>query len=218
MPSPMSSADRPRTAAGTAATTGVTARPYIDDAQIIVDHGRGRFPQTEPLSFVHMPILGAHPRPAAPVYWCVFCVLVLTRVCTLGCVCLSEGGVISDAKLKPFIVDLVSHLKAGENLYIHCSNGNGRTGTVAAILLGVLYGLSSSDALDLSQRFRNHRVGTQGCMPDTHEQKMQVHRLLADADLAAAVKAAKPQRVRRDTQKECHNPSNKPRPNVPPLA
>lgn len=121
-------------------------------------------------------------------------------VCTLECACLSEGGVISDAKLKPFIVDLVSHLKAGENLYIHCSNGNGRTGTVAAILLGVLYGLSSSDALDLSQRFRNHRVGTQGCMPDTHEQKMQVHRLLADADLAAAVKAAKPQRVRRDTQ------------------
>ena len=61
MPSPLTSANHPRVGVASQ-SVGVTARPYINDAQIIVDHGRGRFPQREPLSFIHLPIPGTLPR------------------------------------------------------------------------------------------------------------------------------------------------------------
>ena len=174
MPSPLSSAHHPlvghvsqRTHPSTQSVgLGVTARPYIDDAQIIVDHGRGRFSQRDPLSFIHLPI----PEDGA--------------------------AIVDDAQLVPFVLDLIAHLKAREILYIHCSDGNGRTGTVACALLGLLYDLSSSETLDLVQRFRNHRSGTQGHMPDSHEQKMQVHRLLSDDAIREAARSVRPKKVR----------------------
>ena len=106
------------------------------------------------------------------------------------------GAVVHDEELIPFVLDLIAHLKAGENLYIHCSDGNGRTGTVACALLGLLYNLSSSETLDIVQRYRNHRTGTQGHMPESHEQKMQVHRLLFDKRLRPAAAAVAPKSVR----------------------
>ena len=106
------------------------------------------------------------------------------------------GATVDDAQLVPFVLDLIAHLKAGEKLYIHCSDGNGRTGTIASVLLGLLYDLSSSETLDLVQRYRNSRAGTQGHMPDSHEQKMQVHRLLADKRLRAAAASVRPKSVR----------------------
>lgn len=83
-------------------------------------------------------------------------------------------------------------MQAGEYLYIQCGDGNGRTGVVAAILLGLAYGLSSSEALDLSQRCRNDRPGAHGVSPESHEQKMQVHRLLSDASFRALAAATLP--------------------------
>lgn len=194
MPSPLTSANHPRVGASTQ-SVGVTARPYINDAQIIVDHGRGRFPQREPLSFIHLPIPSAFPNclhaPSACHPPCPHCAPMHVPTCA------DDGAaVIDDAKLVPFVLDLISHLKAGEKLYIHCGDGNGRTGTVACALLGLLYNLSSSETLDLVQRFRNHRAGTQGHMPDSHEQKMQVHRLLADDRLRAAAAGVPPKKVR----------------------
>lgn len=59
MPSPLTSAAHPKIGQHIPVST-VTARPYIEDAQIIVDHGRGRFPQSKPLSFIHLPIPGTH--------------------------------------------------------------------------------------------------------------------------------------------------------------
>jgi Ca2+-binding EF-hand superfamily protein len=94
-----------------------------------------------------------------------------------------EGAtsICDDRQLMGFVESLVSHIKADDGMYMHCDDGNGRTGTVASILLGVLYGLGSSEAMETVLRFRNQRSsGQKGDSPETHEQKMQVHRILQD--------------------------------------
>jgi hypothetical protein len=73
------------------------------------------------------------------------------------------------------VLTLLAAMRAGEYLYIQvsqcefvlpyllcllrynvnalqCADGNGRTGTIAALLLGLAQNLSSSEALDLTQR------------------------------------------------------------------
>jgi len=63
---------------------------------------------------------------------------------------------------------------AGELLYVHCGDGNGRTGTLVAVLLGLAHGISSAEALDLAQRSRNDRHSVGGSAPETQEQRSQV--------------------------------------------
>ena len=57
---------------------------------------------------------------------------------------------------------------------MHCGDGNGRTGTVVAVLLGLVHGISSAEALDLAQRSRNDRFSVGGSAPETQEQRSQV--------------------------------------------
>ena len=169
MPSPMVSAqknqaglpsNRARNAYGS--RNVVSARPYIDTAQVIVD--KGDFPQKRKhkLAFVHIPI----PE--------------------------TGGATIPDEDLIPPVLDLLAHLRAGEILYLQCADGNGRSGTIAALLLGLVYGLSSSEAIDACQRYRNDRPGTGGQAPETHEQKMQIHRLLRNERFLEQAKEVKP--------------------------
>lgn len=127
-----------------------TARNYMTEAQAMTDAGGCPASGGKPLSFVHLPITEA------------------------------DGSTVPDEQLKQFCMKLLKFIKAGEVLYVQCADGNGRTGSVAAVLLGLVYGLSSSEALDASQRYRASRAGTGGNSPETHEQKMQVHRVLAD--------------------------------------
>lgn len=103
-----------------------------------------------------------------------------------------NGATVPDDELKAFLLELIAYLKAGEFLYIQDSEGNGKSGTICAVLLGLVYRLSSSEALDLAQRSRGDRVGAHGFSPETHEQKMQVHRLLGDDSFRAAAAAAAP--------------------------
>ena len=85
-----------------------------------------------------------------------------------------DTAVGSDEATLQFVNDLTSYMKGGARLYIHCHDGNGRTGTVAALLLARLYGLSSHDALERVQLYRDTRVGLKGQCPETHAQKSQV--------------------------------------------
>ena len=97
-----------------------------------------------------------------------------------------------DAEAKAAALDLLAFMRAGEYVYLQCGTGDGRTGTMGAILLGLAYGLSSSEALDLAQRSRNDRLGASGSVVETHEQRMQVHRLLGDTRFRAAAAAVTP--------------------------
>jgi Ca2+-binding EF-hand superfamily protein len=143
----------------------VTAKPYVEQAQMVAE--AARLPQVaggKQLSFLHVPIRNA------------------------------DGGVTTDAIVKRLVQDLVAHIKAGEMIYLHCSDGNGRSGTIASVLLGATYGMSSSEALDAVQRSRDFRLGTSGRSPETHEQKMQVHRVLGDDRFRESVAAVAPRR------------------------
>jgi hypothetical protein len=123
----------------------VHAKPYLEDAQLIAEHsGMPQVSRERPLSFLHLPIPDAN------------------------------GATVADDVLGDFVVSLVGVVRAGDLLYIQCADGNGRTGTISALLLGILYGLTGSEALDLVQRCRDHRYGAHGLCPETHEQKMQV--------------------------------------------
>lgn len=141
----------------------VTARPYIRDAQSIVDAGGMPSSGSAPLSFVHVPI-----APGGP-------------------------GVLDDAAAKALVLQLVGYQRAGEFVYLHCGDGNGRSGTIAAILLGLAFNLGPVEAMALMQKSRNDRAGTQGPAPETHEQRMQVHRLLSDRMFRQAAAAVTPQ-------------------------
>lgn len=102
-----------------------------------------------------------------------------------------RGATVSDEVVKPFVLKLLSHILDGELLYLHCSDGNGRSGTIGAVLLGLVYEMSSSIALDAVGRYRSFRFGVPGPGIETHEQKMQVHRILADKQFRSAAKAVR---------------------------
>ncbi len=151
----------------------VTARPYMREAQAMVD--AGGLPQstsTTPLSFLHYPI--------AP----------------------GGMGVLDDGPLRALVLDIIAYMRAGEYIYLHCGDGNGRSGTVAAVVLGLTFGLGPVEAMALMQKSRNDRAGAQGPAPETHEQRMQVHRLLSDKSLrqaASAVSARHPDPLTTET-------------------
>jgi len=76
--------------------------------------------------------------------------------------------------LDNLIEDLAQRVSRGEVLYIHCWGGQGRTGLVAACLLGRLYPqLASEEALARVQAYFNLR-GAPGPSPETDEQTHQV--------------------------------------------
>lgn len=76
--------------------------------------------------------------------------------------------------LDRLVVDLAQRVESGEILYIHCHGGAGRTGLVAACLLGELYpSLTASEALERVQAYFTAR-GTAGRSPETAEQARQV--------------------------------------------
>ncbi|KAA0173577.1 hypothetical protein FNF27_04913 [Cafeteria roenbergensis] len=82
--------------------------------------------------------------------------------------------------------DLVNRLASGENLYVHCWGGHGRTGTVVSIMLGLMYGLPARNCMAYLQHVHDLRicpmdVGT----PQTSQQRRQVIRILSARPPAA---------------------------------
>ncbi|MFZ0733607.1 MAG: protein-tyrosine phosphatase family protein [Candidatus Sulfotelmatobacter sp.] len=75
----------------------------------------------------------------------------------------------SEAKLNEVLTEAVTTLKAGKNLLIHCRQGIGRTGLVAACLL-VRGGMTPSAAVDTISAVRGMAV------PETREQRDWIER------------------------------------------
>lgn len=74
---------------------------------------------------------------------------------------------------------LCERLDKGEKLYVHCWGGHGRSGSVGSIVMGLLYSLKPSEAMDRIQYthdLRNCSLGVPS--PQTTEQRLQVARVL----------------------------------------
>jgi protein-tyrosine phosphatase len=97
---------------------------------------------------------------------------------------IQDKGIASDEDVLELVEEIVQRFKKGENIFIHCRGGHGRTGVVAALLLGRLYGLSAYESLELVQKYHDTRIDVQEkpgvySSPETHEQRGQVYKLLS---------------------------------------
>jgi len=92
-----------------------------------------------------------------------------------------DGSTPTDALMIEFLTKhVIPKIKSGEKMYIHCNKGVGRTGLVTALILGIIYNLDSATALKKNNIFYNKRQLKEGeTSPTTHEQKMQVHKVLS---------------------------------------
>ena len=79
-------------------------------------------------------------------------------------------------RLDDLVADLAGRVGRGEGLYLHCWGGRGRTGLVAACLLGALYGdMEAEEALQRVQLYHDQRGPERGGLsPETEEQRQQV--------------------------------------------
>ena len=79
-------------------------------------------------------------------------------------------------RLDALVFDLASRVHGGEVCYIHCWGGRGRTGLVAACLLGALYReVGAEESLERVQAYCRLREPESRCLsPETEEQKRQV--------------------------------------------
>jgi protein-tyrosine phosphatase len=104
----------------------------------------------------------------------------------------ANDAVATDSEATAVTARVLSAIMAGDRVYLHCSDGNGRAGTIASLLLGIVHGLSSSEAMTLVDMYRTHRRGIQGLSLETHQQKAQVHRLLSNLEWRKMMCATNP--------------------------
>ncbi|KAE9341892.1 hypothetical protein PF008_g10414 [Phytophthora fragariae] len=96
-----------------------------------------------------------------------------------------HDGVPDSDELITFLEEQVeSRLRAGKNIYVFSRLGHGRTGLVSALLLGRVYGIPASEALERAQRTHDCQRpgaprGLSFCSPTTASQSTFVRRTLA---------------------------------------
>lgn len=116
-------------------------------------------------------------------------ILIAGKKPTLLDLPIPDNNVTSDEEVLNFLNNklLPAAIRAKEDghaIYIHCWGGHGRTGTIAAILMGILYGLTSEEALEHVEKVHKMRLNPkdafgvlQSC-PQEKVQKDQVRRIL----------------------------------------
>jgi ABC-type dipeptide/oligopeptide/nickel transport system ATPase subunit len=67
-------------------------------------------------------------------------------------------SITSDVKVRALCENIVKKIRSGEKVYIHCRGGHGRTGTIAAIVLYLLYKLSVQQIYDYLQYSHDQRI------------------------------------------------------------
>ena len=90
-----------------------------------------------------------------------------------------------EQELKILVKTLIGVLEGRDVLYVHCTNGHGRSGFMCALLLAQLYALNSYDALDRINRYHSSRAGTNdisGYFSSrlSPEMEAQLHQVVAD--------------------------------------
>ena len=59
-------------------------------------------------------------------------------------------------------VEIILRIYNGEKIYIHCSGGHGRTGTIAAVILCILYNITPDNAFEYIQYSHDQRHTSYG--------------------------------------------------------
>ncbi len=72
---------------------------------------------------------------------------------------IEDMSITSDVKVRALCENIVKRIYKGEKVYIHCRGGHGRTGTIAAIVLYMLYKLSIQQIYDYLQYSHDQRIG-----------------------------------------------------------
>ena len=95
-----------------------------------------------------------------------------------------DNGIADDFEVCCLVDKLHECIKKKERLYIHCWGGNGRTTTVATLLLAKIYDLTWQEALLLICRSYNERkIPLLKNLPESEEQFNQIKRLIKKTDL-----------------------------------
>lgn len=132
-------------------------RPYKDDV-IRIANEKGIDPNT--IEFIHFPMEDGGIAESVEIL-SDFIETLLTKINDDG----DDGG---------DNVDVADDKIESRKIYLHCWAGRGRTGIIAACLLGRLYKVSGLDALRRTQACYEQRIVGFGESPEYHPQKMQV--------------------------------------------
>ena len=101
-----------------------------------------------------------------------------------------DGSISGDQAMSDLADDCCQRVLDGQRLYIHCWGGHGRTGTLVAVMLSRLYGLSGLEALHYTQKMHDVRVSSQNtASPQTRSQILQVLRLTSPHDPGYGLRA-----------------------------
>ncbi|RLN80217.1 hypothetical protein BBJ28_00009876 [Nothophytophthora sp. Chile5] len=94
-----------------------------------------------------------------------------------------DGVPARESALLTLLEQLETRLRDGKNLYAFSRLGHGRTGLLAALLLGRVYGITASEALERAQRLHDCQrpSGSSFCSPTAATQVAFVRRVLADS-------------------------------------
>jgi protein-tyrosine phosphatase len=72
---------------------------------------------------------------------------------------IEDLNITTDEKIRELCERIVIRIRNGDKVYIHCTGGHGRTGTVAAVVLYMLYKLPIQQIYDYLQFSHDQRVG-----------------------------------------------------------
>jgi protein-tyrosine phosphatase len=98
---------------------------------------------------------------------------------------IDDGEITHDEIIQELSINIATKILGGQIIYLHCWGGHGRTGTVVSIVLHLIYGLNSRDAMFRCQRvhdLRQNRVFVSS--PHTPIQRNQVARIIYNFELA----------------------------------
>ena len=85
----------------------------------------------------------------------------------------------ADEIIVELATNLLRRLDVGEMIYLHCWGGHGRAGTVASLLVGLLYGMNGAESMEYIQALHDtRRFPLDTPSPQTQKQRDQVSRIL----------------------------------------
>ena len=98
---------------------------------------------------------------------------------------IKDRSITDDKKTRKFVEILINFLADERKIiYLHCKGGHGRTGLIISILIGLMFKITTDDALNYCQalhfrRLKSKPIKHHRCIsPQTKDQYNQVRRIL----------------------------------------